>query len=68
MGGQKRPPDIRGRRGGRRVQRKKEKNIVGQGVFNLSSKTLTNDELFLDKGLKYATPQKKKIGQVPHFY
>lgn len=43
-----------------RFQRRKEKkSLTGHGVFNLSSKVLTQEELsVLDKGLKYAPPQK----------
>lgn len=47
----------RGSRGGRRTQRRKKK--IGKGVFNLSTKELTTQELsILDKGLKFA-PQKR---------
>lgn len=43
----------RGCRAGTRIQ--KEKRVIGEGVFNLSGKELTTEEMaVLDKGLKHA--------------
>lgn len=40
-------------------EKKKKENLTGQGVFNLSAKSLTKEELsVLDKGLKLAPPRK----------
>lgn len=53
QGGQIRKRKIRGRRGGRQVQ--KGKTPVGAGIYNLSGKPFNDDEIrVLDRGLKYA--------------
>ena len=48
----------RGNRGGRKHRVQTPQNVVGRGIFNLSTKTLTDSEKsLLDKGLKFAPPQ-----------
>lgn len=52
------PRPKRGSHGGRRNKGKKEKNITAHGVFKLSKKILSSEELkALDKGLKSPPPR-----------
>lgn len=45
----------RGGRAGKRVQQKKKVEKLGEGIYNLSGKHLTREEIFtLDRGIKYA--------------
>lgn len=49
----------RGIRGGQRSKVQKEKGVVGQGIYNPSTINLSPDEIsLLDKGLKFAPPQR----------
>lgn len=45
----------RGRRARRRIQQKKKKGKLGEGIFNISGKQLSREEILtLDKGIKFA--------------